>query len=679
MVLGALFIAAVQAGAAVAPAANDARQQAQQEIVVTGERVRRLLKDTASSVSVATARDIEAASASQVDEMLALVPNVQLGNGSQGPTIRGQDTTGALHDLPAFLGGNRPRTTLVVDGRRDTYSEFVFGAAPLWDVSRVEVFRSPQTTTQGQNSIAGAIFVTSNAPTFQPEARARAIIGNLRTREVSAMASGPLSPDVAVRVAGDLRYNRTASRIADHMVAAEPNHEVFGTAHAKLLVKPRGMSNSQLQLIYAHTQSQSPQVQGLTPPYRARRDLSAGYGVFRIGVDALTAAARGEVGPGMDLDLVATAGASNVRRLARRGAGQAHIRGHDWSGEAVLNWRAGEGLRGVTGVSRTHLALRQAIDLSILSGIGRFHDAQDGTGLFGEADLTLFRKATLTAGLRYQRDRQNRSGTLAASRQGTLIPLDFDRTFSAWLPKLSLAYDFTDRVRAGVLVQKAYNPGGTTLRFDTGAADNFGAERLWDCELFARATFGPVFTASANLFRYDARNAQRAEEITILAPNGFPVGFADLFNVPRARSSGMEAELSWRPAAALTARASIGLLSTRIVEAGAAAPLLQGKQFDRAPHFSASAAVDWDATDRLRLSGQVRHHSTYFSDSANSRILAIDPATIVDARGEYRLGTVTVFAYARNLFDRFALVDRDFGAAAAENPREVGIGLDARF
>lgn len=124
-----------------------------------------------SSVVVASQREIEAGTADRVDQLLAMVPKVLLGNGSKGPAIRVQDTTGALQALPAFMGGNRPCTTLIIDRRRDTYNEFVFGAAPVWDVNRVEVFRSPQTTTQGQNSIAGAIFVYSNDPTVEPSAR----------------------------------------------------------------------------------------------------------------------------------------------------------------------------------------------------------------------------------------------------------------------------------------------------------------------------------------------------------------------------------------------------------------------------------------------------------------------------------------------------------------------------
>lgn len=670
MLFEALLIAAAQ----LQPADTGAPGKA--DMIVTGERVKRTVKETASSVSVATRRDVVAASANQVEQMLALVPNVQLGNGSQGPTIRGQDTTGALHDLPAFLGGNRPRTTLVIDGRRSTYFEFVFGSAPVWDVQRMEVFRTPQSTTQGQNSIAGAIFVTSNPPTFTPEAQARVIAGNLHTRQLSAAVSGPISGDIAIRASGDLRYSRTTSRIVDHIVGAEPNHDVYGLGRVQILAKPRRLPGSQLLVTYVHVRSQAPQVQAITPPYRERRDTQGGYGVFRTNVDSVTANAHGAIDSDLSIDVIASTGDSKAIRLAAQGAGQARILGRDWSTESVLHWTPSTAVRVTAGASRSHVGLRQVIDLSILSGIGRFRDSQDGTGLFGQADLTVG-KASLAAGLRYQQDRQDRTGALD-SRRGP-IPLDYDRTFHAWLPKLSLAWDFTPAIRIGALVQRAYNPGGTTLRFDTGPAEEFRAERLWDYELFARAQFGQTLSASANLFRYDIRDVQRDSRIQVLAPNGFPVTFADLFNVPRARSAGGEFELDWHPGKRVSARASLGLLATKITDAGPDKPALRGKQFDRSPHLSVSAAVDWHATDQLRLSAQVRHHSRYFSDNENLAALQIEPATIVDARAEYRLGRVTAFGYMRNLFDSFALVEKTAFSAYAEDPREFGLGLSASF
>jgi iron complex outermembrane receptor protein len=144
------------------------------EIVVTGERVARSTHETSSSVAVETDRTIdEKAAPDRIEQLLQGLPNVQLGSGGEGPTIRGQDSTGAVRDLPAFLAGTRPRTTVTVDGRSATYYELAFGLNSLWDVAQVEVFRTPQTTTQGRNSIGGAIFVETLSPTFDWEGRGR--------------------------------------------------------------------------------------------------------------------------------------------------------------------------------------------------------------------------------------------------------------------------------------------------------------------------------------------------------------------------------------------------------------------------------------------------------------------------------------------------------------------------
>src|SRR5687767_1776738 len=82
-------------------------------IIITGERIPRLASETASSVVVLTQDDIEAqAGADRLEQLLALVPNVEPGGGNDGPTIRGQDTTGILREVQAFLGGTRPRVTV---------------------------------------------------------------------------------------------------------------------------------------------------------------------------------------------------------------------------------------------------------------------------------------------------------------------------------------------------------------------------------------------------------------------------------------------------------------------------------------------------------------------------------------------------------------------------------------
>ena len=212
----ASFVLASMCMAPCAVLAQESADSALQEIVVTGERVPRTRFETASSVAVTTGEAVESLSgADRVEQVLALTPNVQLGSGAVGPTIRGQDSTGVLRDLPSFLGGTRPRATLQVDGRAVSFNEFVFGLASVWDVEQVEVFRSPQTTTQGRNSIGGAIFVETRDPGYDWEGRVRVLGGNYDTWQGSAVISGPLVADqLAFRIAGDLRRSHTSSEIS---------------------------------------------------------------------------------------------------------------------------------------------------------------------------------------------------------------------------------------------------------------------------------------------------------------------------------------------------------------------------------------------------------------------------------------------------------------------------------
>jgi len=88
--LAVLCMAAAAAGAQPQPASGDTKEETE-EIIVTGERVNRSLRDTPSSVTVITGSEIESRATDRLDQLLAGMPNVQLGNGSSGPAIRCPD------------------------------------------------------------------------------------------------------------------------------------------------------------------------------------------------------------------------------------------------------------------------------------------------------------------------------------------------------------------------------------------------------------------------------------------------------------------------------------------------------------------------------------------------------------------------------------------------------------
>ena len=243
----------------------------------------------------------------------------------------------------------------------------------------------PADDDPGAEFDCGGDFVWTEDPAFEPEGAARVSVGNYRTRQVSAMLSGPVTGDVAVRAAGDFRYARTTSRITDRIEGGDPNHDVYGLARVKLLVKPRGAPDTRLLVTYTHNQSQKPQILGLTPPFKVRRDTSGLYGTFRVNVDALTANLRQQVTPSLATDVTVTGGDSSAQRLAPANFGEARNKGRDWSAEGVLNWTPGGAVHAVGG-GQPDACEAEAVHQPVAArgSIGRFRDEQDSFGVFGE-------------------------------------------------------------------------------------------------------------------------------------------------------------------------------------------------------------------------------------------------------------------------------------------------------
>lgn len=659
------------------PPAQDATPR--QEIVVTGERMARTQSDTASSVTVLTGDAIERTTADRLDAILALVPNVQLGSGEEGPAMRGLDSTGQLRNLYAFLGAARPRATLTVDGRSVSFYEFVSGSQSAWDIAQVEVFRSPQTTTQGRNSIAGAIFVTTGSPSSEWEARIRAQAAEHDVRQLSAMLSGPVAgEEVAMRISGDLRLARSTTDMVDAIPGADIGRDEYGTGRIKLRYRPGALPDALLETTFAYTRSQSPQFEGVDAPFRERRMLVPNQmvGVMKVEATSLTARAGYALPNGVDAALTISRGDAKLDRFGLPGLGRAHVDAKDFTIEPTVTWKGSEAFSMLLGAHRGTSRQAQTLDITRFGiGVGDFDDDQDSLGLFGQATWRPAPAILLTAGLRYQRDSQQRTGRIGS------IPIDYDRTFDAWLPKVTLSYDLFEQVTAGVMVQRAYNPGGTTISFRLGGKDTFEAESLWNYEGFVRiASADGRVRLSGNVFYNDIRNAQRPQIFLLTLPGGGMTEVVEFANAPAARIYGLEAELDWRPHDALDLRLAAGVLDTKVTRTLDPEDPTLGREFERSPGFSAAASFAWRPADGLQLSSQVRHQSGYFSDDKNTPALRIGSSTVVDARAAQDFGPLTVFAYASNLFDTFYmtyLVNPSFGSAG--KPREIGAGLEARF
>lgn len=111
------------------------------------------------------------------------------------------------------------------------------------------------------------------------------------------------------------------------------------------------------------------------------------------------------------------------------------------------------------------------------------------------------------------------------------------------------------------------------------------------------------------------------------------------------------------------------------IDGGSSAAQLTGLRPAQAPEWSATAGLDWRATDRLTLALAARYESSRFDDDLNSRVL--DAAVTLDARAEWAFTpNATLWMAADNLFDEDVEVSETGTGVAGYGPRRtVSIGL----
>lgn len=649
-------------------------------IVVTGERVERSLFETASSVVVFDeARLSEQAGADRIEQVLDFVPNMQRGSSDIGPAIRGQDTTGVLIGANAFLGGTRPRATLQIDGRALNFNEFIYGLSSIWDVERIEVFRGPQTTTQGRNAIAGAIFIETKDPTFEFEGAGQVLAGNDDTRQASLALSGPLIDNqLAARIAIDGRMHESWVNYTtpDVFVGANREEDDYITARAKLLFTPSAIPDLEMLLTYTHLDATNPQNETADEPYEDRVQGLQNGAQWDTNVNSIVLSADYTFSDAWQGNLTSTYADSKSQRFAPPGQGDAEVNADEYSIEGLLRFDPPSGrVRGLFGISYFITDQDETSDLSAFLGFGDFTDKQRSIGIFGEATLDVTPRLHLTVGGRWQEDSQERSGTLG------FVRLDYDETFSEFLPKAEIAYDINDDIVIGALARRGFNPGGTTVSFATGAIDEFDEETLWTYEIFSRASLADgELILSGNLFYTDFTDAQRPLISFITLPGGGTAEFTQFANAPSAESYGLEFEGVWTPNPILQVRASLGYLQTEITETLLPNDPILGKDFQRAPQVTAALGLQIRPTEKLTLNLNARHNSSYYSDDSNTPAFEIDDLTILDAKATYDFGSVSAFAFVRNATDKtYQVWQFRPGNSFLGDPREYGIGLQVNF
>ncbi|NIJ06500.1 iron complex outermembrane receptor protein [Sphingomonas vulcanisoli] len=198
--------------AAAEPAADAVTQPKadQGEILVTARRRAESAQKVPIALTVLSAATLNDAGAFNVNRMQQLQPSLQFY--SSNPRNSAINIRGLGAPFGLTNDGIEQGVGFYLDGvyiGRIGASTFDFV-----DVDRVEVLRGPQGTLYGKNTTAGAVNVTTRAPSFTPEARVEASYGNYNFLQVKASASTGLVDDkLAVRLSTS--YTRRDGTIYD--------------------------------------------------------------------------------------------------------------------------------------------------------------------------------------------------------------------------------------------------------------------------------------------------------------------------------------------------------------------------------------------------------------------------------------------------------------------------------
>ncbi|WP_293861124.1 TonB-dependent receptor [Steroidobacter sp.] len=194
-----------QAPADAASAASGALQTPEalglEEIIVTAQKREESLEKVPTSITVFTRAQIDKSAIVKLEDYANFTPglNAELGGDerSYNVTIRGIGR----------LGGQASNFGLYLDEFELTGASSGNVSADLADVERIEVLRGPQGTAFGRNVIAGAINITSIAPSHDGVfGSAEAEGGSHGSRAIRGAVNVPLIDDIAaVRLSASYR------------------------------------------------------------------------------------------------------------------------------------------------------------------------------------------------------------------------------------------------------------------------------------------------------------------------------------------------------------------------------------------------------------------------------------------------------------------------------------------
>ncbi len=193
---------AAWAADAAAPATPNTASSSVGEVVVTARHRSENVQKVPVSVSVVSAELLKKTNTTNIIQLTQLVPSLTIA--FYNPRNANLNIRGLGNNIGLANDGIEPGVGFYVD--QVYYDRPATATFDMIDIAQVDVLRGPQGTLFGKNSTAGAVTVTSEAPTFTPHATGEISGGNFGYFQGWAAVSGPIVDD---KLAGRITFAET--------------------------------------------------------------------------------------------------------------------------------------------------------------------------------------------------------------------------------------------------------------------------------------------------------------------------------------------------------------------------------------------------------------------------------------------------------------------------------------
>jgi iron complex outermembrane recepter protein len=165
-----------------------------EEVIVTAQKRTESLQDVSVSVSVISGEKLADVAITRIEEMSSYVPNLTLSETAIGTQLFVRGVGSGVNQ------GFEQSVGTYVDGVY--YGRAQLTRSPFFDMERIEVLRGPQVTLFGNNSIGGALSLSTSKPTDEIEGSISVLYEpENNEREYIIVANSPLNDMTSARFA----------------------------------------------------------------------------------------------------------------------------------------------------------------------------------------------------------------------------------------------------------------------------------------------------------------------------------------------------------------------------------------------------------------------------------------------------------------------------------------------